>query len=296
MLDKIETELSNPKTKNIDNLEIIEILRLINKEDAIIPVAVAENLEKIKEVVGFCINSLKNNGRIIYCGAGTSGRVAVVDAVETVPTFGVKEGTFLPLLAGGEEAFFRSLETVEDDIKEGIKNFLSKKPNENDTVIGITASGRTPYVKGILEKSKEIGCKTVLICNVKDPEINFADITISLRTGPEVITGSTRMKAGTSQKIVLNMISTTTMIKMGKTYGNYMVDVQILNKKLEKRAIKMISDITGVDFNRAEKYLKKADYNVKLAVLMILSGKTKEECEQVLEKTTFLYEALEILK
>ncbi|SHF21093.1 N-acetylmuramic acid 6-phosphate etherase [Marinitoga hydrogenitolerans DSM 16785] len=296
MLEKLETELSNPKTKNIDNLEIIDILRLINQEDAIIPVAIAENLKKIEEVIKFCIESLNNNGRIIYCGAGTSGRIAVIDAVETVPTFGVEEGTFLPLLAGGKKAFFRSIESVEDNIEDGIKDFLSINPKKNDTVIGIAASGRTPYVKGILEKARKIGCKTALICNVKNPEIDFADITISLNTGPEVITGSTRMKAGTSQKIILNMISTTTMIKLGKTYGNYMVDVQILNEKLEKRAIKMISEITSVDFEESKKYLKNADHNVKLAILMILSEKPKEKCKKALEKTSFLYEALKILK
>lgn len=222
--------------------------------------------------------------------------MAVVDAVETVPTFGVDEGTFLPILAGGKEAFFRSIETVEDNMETAIKDFLSVNPSQKDIIIGITASGRTPYVKSILKKAKEIGCKTTLICNVKNPDINFADITISIRTGPEVINGSTRMKAGTSQKMVLNMISTATMIKMGKTYGNYMVDVKVLNEKLKRRAIKMIEEITGINSEKAKEYLHKSDNNVKLAILMILTGKTKEECLSVLNKTDFIYKALEILK
>ncbi|ACR79587.1 MULTISPECIES: N-acetylmuramic acid 6-phosphate etherase [Kosmotoga] len=296
MIEKLETEQSNPKSYNIDSLSTIEMLRLINHEDATVPLAVAEQLEKIATVIDMTVSSIRSGGRVIYCGAGTSGRLAVIDAAEVVPTFGVNEGLFLPLMAGGEEAFFKAVESVEDDEIGGVNDLISIGVKKEDTVIGLTASGRTPYVKGILKKAKEVGCRTVLIANVENPEIaQWADVVIKLRTGPEVITGSTRLKAGTSQKMVLNMISTVTMIKLGKVYKNYMVDVQILNTKLEERATKIISEVTGISKDEAKKFLKLSGNKTKLAILMVLSGKTKEECNNVLERTEFLSEALKML-
>jgi len=296
MLDYLETEKSNQKTTNLDELNIYDILRVINQEDATVPLAITENLSKIVSIVDICISTIKKNGRIIYVGAGTSGRVAVIDAVETVPTFDVEPGTFLPIIAGGEKAFFSATENVEDYEEGGMNDLEKNNIKEQDYVIGITASGRTPYVKGALLKAREKGCKTALICNVKDPELqDYCDIIISLRTGPEVITGSTRMKAGSAQKMVLNMISTTTMIKLGKTYKNYMVDVKVMNKKLEERAIRIISEITGLDRNTSRNYLLKANMKPKLAILMILSGKDKTSCENVLKETNILNEALKKL-
>lgn len=296
MIEKLETEQSNPKSHNIDSLSTIEMLRLINHEDATVPLAVAEQLEKIATVIDMTVSSIRSGGRVIYCGAGTSGRLAVIDAAEVVPTFGVNEGLFLPLMAGGKEAFFKAVESVEDDEIGGVNDLISIGVKKEDTVIGLTASGRTPYVKGILKKAKEVGCRTVLIANVENPEIaQWADVVIKLRTGPEVITGSTRLKAGTSQKMVLNMISTVTMIKLGKVYKNYMVDVQILNTKLEERATKIISEVTGISKDEAKKFLKLSGNKTKLAILMVLSGKTKEECNNVLERTEFLSEALKML-
>lgn len=297
MFHKLETEMSNPKTQNFDELSTNEILRIINMEDAVIPVVVNEAIDEINNTVKMCIESLKKGGRIIYAGAGTSGRISVVDAVETVPTYGVKPGLFLPLMAGGKDAFFLALEAVEDDEKSGRNDLEKNNIKKEDMVIGVTASGRTPYVKGILNKAREIGCKTSLVCNVPNPELkDDVDSVISLRTGPEVITGSTRMKAGTAQKLALNMISTVSMIKMGKTFKNYMVDVLILNEKLENRASRMISEITGEDYKTSEEYLHKANKKPKLAILMIMSGKDKRECEKVLEKTQVLNEALNLLR
>jgi len=296
MIEKLETEQSNPKSHNIDSLSTIEMLRLMNHEDATVPLAVAEQLEKIATVIDMTVSSIRSGGRVIYCWAGTSGRLAVIDAAEVVPTFGVNEGLFLPLMAGGKEAFFKAVESVEDDEIGGVNDLISIGVKKEDTVIGLTASGRTPYVKGILKKAKEVGCRTVLIANVENPEIaQWADVVIKLRTGPEVITGSTRLKAGTSQKMVLNMISTVTMIKLGKVYKNYMVDVQILNTKLEERATKIISEVTGISKDEAKKFLKLSGNKTKLAILMVLSGKTKEECNNVLERTEFLSEALKML-
>jgi len=296
MIENLETERGNPKTEDIDAKSIEEILRIMNEEDAIVTLAVREAIPRISKVIEFCIESYKKGGRIFYAGAGTSGRIGVLDSAEIPPTFGVPQGVFIPLLAGGQEAFTKAIEQVEDMEYLGERDLSAHDPSPLDTVIGISASGRTPYVKGVLRKAKEVGCKTSLICNVEEPEIGYlADVIVSLRTGPEIIRGSTRLKAGTSQKMVLNMISTTTMIKVGKVYKNYMVDVLVLNKKLKKRALRMIVEITGVTEEEAEKYLKLADNSVKLAILMILSGKPKDICESVLKKEENLRRALEIL-
>ena len=296
-LDKLETERPNPNTVDIDSLEIEDILKRINEEDEKIVPAIREEIPQIAKAVRMCVDSIKNGGRVIYVGAGTSGRIAFVDAVETVPTFNAPEGLFYPIIAGGKEALWRSLENVEDKEEYGEKDLEKANVNSRDIVIGITASGRTPYVGGALRKAREVGARTVLLCNGATPMFaDRADVVISIRTGPEVITGSTRMKAGTSQKMVLNMISTATMIKLGKVYKNYMVDLQVLNEKLRKRAVRIISEVTGVDREVAWEYLKKADMRPKLAILMISSGRSKEECEEVLREVENLSDALEILK
>ena len=292
-LDLLETERPNPNTTDIDTLPIEGILQKINDEDMKVAPAVRDAIPQITKVVEMCVDSIKRGGRVIYVGAGTSGRVAFVDAVETVPTFSAPEGLFLPIIAGGKEALWRSVENVEDYEDLGMRDLEGAGVSAKDVVIGISASGRTPYVAGALKKAKEVGAKTALICNVSKPRIaEFADVVVSIQTGPEVITGSTRMKAGTSQKMVLNMISTATMIKLGKVYKNYMVDVQVLNEKLRRRAIRIIREVTGAPEEEAEKVLEKAGMKPKLAILMILSGKSKEECEKALSESEKLREAL----
>ncbi len=293
----LETERVNPETEDIDKLNTYEILKKINEEDKKVALAVSKVLDKISIVVDYCVDSIKSGGRVIYAGAGTSGRIGFIDAVEVVPTFGVSKDLFIPLIAGGDEALKSSIEEVEDMPELGRNDAMKVKVNSKDVVIGITASGRTPYVRGVLEYAKQQGSKTALICNVSNPLLkDFADVVISILTGPEVISGSTRMKAGTSQKMVLNMISTTTMIKLGKVYKNYLVDVLVLNEKLRERAIRIIIQTTGVDYETAAHYLKESDNKTKLAILMILSGKEREECEKVLEKFWNLKDALEYLK
>ncbi|AMW32717.1 N-acetylmuramic acid 6-phosphate etherase [Fervidobacterium islandicum] len=282
--EELETEKPNPLTENIDQLDTLSILRIINDEDRKVALAVSEVLDKIAKVVDFCVEAIKDKGRVIYAGAGTSGRIGYLDAVEVVPTFGMPPDVFVPLIAGGEEALKRSVEAVEDNFELGREDARKVTISSRDVVIGITASGRTPYVGGVLDVAREHGARTVLICNVSKPALaEYADIVISIKTGPEVIAGSTRMKAGTSQKMVLNMISTTTMVKLGKVYKNQMVDVLVLNEKLKERAIRIIVKVTGVDYRTASEHLKIADNNTKVAILMILTGKSKNECEVLLE-------------
>jgi N-acetylmuramic acid 6-phosphate etherase len=283
MLKKLETEIQNDKTKRIDEMEIIEIIKIMNEEDATIPLSVREILPEIEKTIEFCINSYNKGGRIIYAGAGTSGRIAVIDAAEVIPTFGIDDNVFVSILAGGKDAFVKALESVEDVEDEGIKTIFDLNVTENDTVIGVAASGRTPFVKGILEKSKENGAKTALLCNVKNPLLkNIPDVVISASTGPEVLTGSTRLKAGTAQKMILNMISTITMIKVGRVFSNYMIGVKILNEKLMDRATRIVSEITGETYEDSRDFINKSENNVPLAILMALSGEEKEKCQKAL--------------
>lgn len=295
-LSKLPTELPNPKSKDFDMKDTLEMLKIINEEDAVVTLAIREVLPQINEVVHMCLKALKTDGRIFYIGAGTSGRVAFIDAVELIPTYSLPENVFIPIIAGGYEALGRSLEGVEDDEQGAIRDLKTHSLKPNDVVIGIAASGRTPYVGGALKYAKTIGCRTALICNVKNPELApLADVVVSAETGPEVVAGSTRMKAGSAQKMILNMISTTVMVKMGKVFDNLMVDVMVLNEKLKERACNMITQVTKVDKKTAAEYLAKSGYNVKQAILMIMSGKTLEECRQVLKDHPSLREALDLI-
>lgn len=297
VLSNLETESPNPYTVDIDSLDTIEILTKINEEDRKVPFAVAKAIPEIAKVVELCVAALRSGGRVIYVGAGTSGRIGFLDATEVVPTFGVPEGIFIAVIAGGREALVRSVEFVEDNADLGAQDLANLNICKKDVVIGITASGRTPYVRGALLYARNVGATTALICNVSNPELEkYAHVTIKAVTGAEVITGSTRMKAGSAQKMILNMISTATMIKLGKVYKNYMVDVMVLNEKLEQRALRIIMDVTGVSEDIAFQYLRKADNKPKLAILMILSNKPKEVCAKALEKTGSLREALRILE
>ncbi len=295
-LSQLPTELPNPKSKDLDTKDTLEILKIINEEDAVVTLAIREVLPQINEVVQMCLRALKAGGRVFYIGAGTSGRVAFIDAVELVPTYSLPENVFIPVIAGGHEALGKSLEGVEDDEQGAIRDLKAHSLRSDDVVIGIAASGRTPYVGGALKYAKAVGCQTALICNVRNPELApSADVVVSAETGPEVVAGSTRMKAGSAQKMILNMISTTVMVKMGKVFDNLMVDVMVLNEKLKERACNMITRVTKVDKGTAAEYLAKSGYNVKQAILMIMSGKSPEECQKVLKDHPSLREALDLI-
>ncbi len=263
------TEQSNPRTSNLDSLPTLEILQLINAEEAAVALTVQQSLSEIALAVDAVAERIHQGGRLIYVGAGTSGRLGVLDAAECVPTFNTSPNLVRALIAGGNSALTRAVEGAEDDTDAGYRDLLALHLTTHDSVIGIAASGRTPYVLGALAAATEIGSLTVGIsCNVPAPLLNAAQIKIGIPVGPEVITGSTRLKAGTAQKMVLNMISTAVMVKLGKVYGNLMVDVQITNQKLAERARRIITAITGVDDSEAAQLLASANNSVKVAVVM----------------------------
>lgn len=284
MLEKLTTERRNPNSMDIDTKSIREILEIINQEDNKVPTAIAKEIPQIERAVHFVIDSFTQGGRLIYIGAGTSGRLGILDASECPPTFGVSPSLVQGIIAGGLKAITTAVEGAEDSESLGGDDLKAISLTEKDTVIGIAASGRTPYVIGALQYANEIGAKTVSISNNKDSKIGtIANVKIEVVTGPEVITGSTRLKAGTSQKLVLNMVTTAAMIGIGKVYQNLMVDVQPTNKKLIERSKHIIMEATNVDYETAADYLEKADNNVKAAIVMILLNCT---LEQALEKLT----------
>ncbi|MGC9320749.1 MAG: N-acetylmuramic acid 6-phosphate etherase [Kosmotogaceae bacterium] len=283
--DQLETERSNPRTRNLDELSTYEMLRIMNEEDATVPLSVREVLNEVASAVELCVRSLEMGGRIVYAGAGTSGRLGVLDAAEVVPTFGVSKDLFVTMIAGGQEALANAVEQAEDSIELGEEEAKKVDIIEKDAVVGISASGRTPYVEGILKYARKQGARTILICNVGTPRLTeLADVTIAVRTGPEVITGSTRLKAGTAQKMVLNMISTITMVKVGRVFGNYMIGVKILNRKLVDRATRIVSEISELSYEESEKILEASGREVPLAILMALTGLGKEKCEESLKR------------
>lgn len=281
----LETERRNLKTMKLDSMEIADILKVMNEEDALIPLAIRDSLSEIEEVIKNCVESIKKGGRVVYAGAGTSGRMAVVDAVETIPTFNAPKGLFTFIMAGGNDAIYKAIEAVEDSDSQGELSLENISITSNDILIGIAASGRTPFVRGALRKAREIGCKTVLIANVSEPELSpDADYVIKAVTGPEVITGSTRLKAGSAQKMILNMISSITMIKLGKVYSNLMVDVLTMNEKLKIRAISIVCDATGSDENTARLALEKCEWHAKNAIIQILLSVSAEDATVLLNK------------
>ncbi|WP_152658157.1 N-acetylmuramic acid 6-phosphate etherase [Oceanobacillus sp. CFH 90083] len=271
MFEKLATEQRNSETMDIDTKSIKEILEMINKEDQAVPFVVREELAAIEQAVHLVIESFKHQGRLIYIGSGTSGRLGVLDASECPPTFGVSRDMVQGLISGGMKAITEAVENAEDreDIAE--EDLKAIGLTSKDTVIGIAASGRTPYVKGGLRYANAVGAATVAISNNKNAEISaIAKVAIEAETGAEVVTGSTRLKAGTAQKLILNMISTTAMIGIGKVYQNLMVDLQPTNQKLIERSKRIIAEATEVDMETAERYLLEAKHSVKLAIVMIL--------------------------
>ena len=294
-LTRLDTEKVNKNTVNIDRVPTVEMITLINNEDFTVAAAVKKEIQNIAKAVDEIHGRLAIGGRLIYVGAGNSGRLGVLDACECPPTFGVAEGTVIGILSGGHDATVRANEGSEDQEYGAIKALQAVNFCAKDALVGLSASGRTPYVKGALKYAKEVGATHIAISCVKNAEISsFGEIAIEVVTGAEVITGSTRLKAGTAQKMVLNMLSTAAMIKCGKVYGNYMVDVRAKNNKLVERSKKIIMDCTSVNREAAEQYLKESKGSVKLAVFMILSGLSKEECINTLKNNdNTIFKALE---
>ncbi|MGG3558552.1 N-acetylmuramic acid 6-phosphate etherase [Peribacillus frigoritolerans] len=284
-LRSLTTELRNEKTMNIDSVNTMDIISAINKEDFKAAAAVQEVLPEIETAVEWACESLKKGGRLIYIGAGTSGRLGVLDAVECPPTFSTQPDRVLGIIAGGEKAFVRAVEGAEDKEEFGENDLIDVALTADDTVIGIAASGRTPYVKGALRYARKVGAKAVaLSCNNNASITKEADIGIEVVVGPEVLTGSTRMKAATAHKMVLNMISTATMIRLGKVYENLMVDVNVSNQKLKARAVNIIETVTNADYDQALKTLEKANNQVKPAIVMIKTATDYEKAMELLEK------------
>jgi N-acetylmuramic acid 6-phosphate etherase len=294
-LNNIVSEGRNTRSKDIDTLSTTGILTRINNEDATVAIAVASQIDDIARVVDAATASIKNNGRLIYIGAGTSGRLGILDAAECRPTFSVPDGVVVGVIAGGETAIQHAVEGAEDDTEAGKTDLQKLALNEKDTVVGISASGRTPYVSGALEYASSIGCTTgAIACSPNAAIFEPADIAICPVVGPEVLTGSTRMKSGTAQKMILNMISTATMVKLGKTYENLMVDVNATNEKLKARALRIVMQATDCDENTAEAALNASNNSAKTAILMVLTGASVEQATMQLNKSDgFLRKALD---
>ena len=271
---------------DIDRLSTLEMVRRINDEDKKVALAVERELEPIAQAVDAIYDALRSGGRLIYCGCGTSGRLGVLDAAECPPTYSVDPGMVMGVMAGGESAMFRAAEGAEDNAQAGRTDMEQIGLTAKDIVVGIAASGRTPYVLGAMAYAHEIGAKTVaLTCN-KASEMNAAaDIPIGVETGPEVITGSTRMKSGTAEKMVLNMLSTGAMIRLGKVYGNLMVDVMPTNEKLVRRAISIVATAAGVEEELARQTLEACGFSVKTAIVMLVRGLSAQEAEARLKES-----------
>lgn len=277
-LTAMTTESRNPNTMALDTMSPLEVVTVMNQEDAKVPQAITAVLPEIARCVEWAIQAIQSGGRILYMGAGTSGRLGVLDAVECPPTFGVAPGTVIGLVAGGASAFDRPIEDAEDSREEGRRDLARIQLRKEDLLIGIAASGRTPYVLGGLDYAKELGCHTAaIVCNPNSPMAKAAELAIEVFPGPECLTGSTRLKAGTCQKLILNMISTATMVGCGKVYQNLMVDVEPSNEKLVIRAQHIVTEATGCDPKTAADTLSLAGGNAKTAITMILADCSAEE-------------------
>lgn len=284
-LSTLITEQQNPNSMHVDSLSALEIVQLMNKEDKQVPLAIEKCLPQIAQAVKCIVAAFQQGGRLVYIGAGTSGRLGVLDASECPPTFGVSPEMVKGIIAGGERALRHPIEGAEDSKTHAVVDLQTIQFSSKDVLVGIAASGRTPYVIGALEYAKSLGSVTVSIAsNPNSAMANIVDIAIDTVVGPEVLTGSSRLKSGTAQKLVLNMLTTASMILMGKCYQNLMVDVQASNEKLKARAIRIVMQATDCDKTLAEETLKLADQNAKLAIMMILSGLNRAQAEALLEK------------
>ncbi|MBI4530485.1 MAG: N-acetylmuramic acid 6-phosphate etherase [Candidatus Latescibacteria bacterium] len=290
------TEQRNPLTVAIDRIPTTEILELINREDQGVPAAVARIIPEITRAVGMIVDAFMRGGRLLYVGAGTSGRLGVLDAAECLPTFGIPQGMVKGIIAGGPEALVGPVEGAEDHVEDGVVAMRGEGVSERDVVVGITASRRTPYVVGALTEAKRLGAMTVLIaCNPSSKVEIGVDVLLCPVVGPEVIAGSTRMKAGTAQKLILNMLTTASMIRIGKVYSNLMVDLQPTSQKLIERSKRIVMMCGGLSYQQAQVILEETGGDVKRALVMALSGVTAEEAEKrLVEVGGFVGEAIKL--
>lgn len=295
IIDHLKTESRNSRTTNLDTMTAGELIKIMNEEDQKVIDGVKSALPQIEKCIKIVICALKSNGRLIYMGAGTSGRIGILDAVECAPTFSTTDEV-IGIIAGGDKAFVKAVEGAEDSFELAGKDLDSIGINENDVVVAIAASGRTPYAIGALKYAKKANSKCVSVtCNVNSELSKYADVAIEVDVGPEVLTGSTRLKAGTCQKIILNMISTASMVGIGKVYGNLMVDMKPTNLKLVERAKRVLIESTGCDEQTAAKTLEESYYNIKTAIVMILADVTKQEAEQrIKENNGFVRKCINI--
>ena len=295
---KFTTETRNPNTQDLDMMSSLEIVTIMNQEDKKVPLAIEKILPQIATLVDMIAEAFEQGGRLIYIGAGTSGRLGVLDASECPPTFGVSSKQVVGLIAGGDYALRHAVEGAEDSKELGIQDLKDCGLRKEDVVVGIAASGRTPYVLGGLAYAKQVGCITAAVSCNKDSEISqVADIGIEAEVGSEVLTGSTRLKAGTAQKMILNMITTASMVRTGKAYQNLMVNVIQTNEKLRVRAENIVMDSTGVNREEARSVIEQASGNVKLAVTMILTQTNGEDAANLLEQAKgHVREAIQISK
>jgi len=283
-LGQLNTEAIDSRFSKIDTLSTIDLLKLFNDGDKSVAEEVAKVLPKVAEAITEITRRMELGGRLIYVGAGTSGRLGVLDASECIPTFSLEDGLVIGIIAGGDTALRTGIEGAEDIPEGAIEDLNKMNLSKKDSLVGIAASGRTPYVIGALKYAKEIGAASIaLSCNLNSELSKYADIAIEVDTGAEILAGSTRLKAGTAQKLVLNMISTVSMIKLGKTYGNLMVDLQVSNIKLRDRAIRIIQAATSCDFKRAQEALQESKDQVKVAIVMILLDTSAEKALELLK-------------
>ena len=284
-LRSLRTEQVDPRFSNLDEMSIGELCNVMNEADALVPDAIAKVLPQIEKAIEAIVERMSRGGRLIYIGAGTSGRLGVLDASECRPTFSVTDDQVLGLIAGGDRALRFAIEGAEDDPQLAKKDLAHFNLNERDVLVGLAASGRTPYVIGAIEYAKEIGALTVAItCNPNSKLGKLVEHPIEVDVGPEILTGSTRLKSGTAQKLVLNMISTISMIRLGKTYGNLMVDLQATNEKLKDRAIRILEETTQASRTTIEQTLVEAGNSVKVALIMLMRGVGASEARELLLK------------
>src|SRR5687768_972470 len=280
------TERRNPRTQSIDVAAPREIVALLNAEDALVPGAVAAETDRIAEIIELAEAAFRAGGRLLYVGAGTSGRLGVLDAAECPPTYGTPPGMVVGIIAGGAPALVRSVEGAEDDVDAGLQAITERDVGAKDLVIGIAASGTTPYVRAALSQAQTVGARTALVTCSEPPPLlrETCDVCVFLRVGPEAVTGSTRMKAGTATKLALNTITTGAMIRLGKTFGNLMVDMRATNEKLRDRSQRIVMEVCDVDREEARDLLERAGGTVKTAIAMHFLGSSREEAERALER------------
>jgi N-acetylmuramic acid 6-phosphate etherase len=283
-LSKLATEQQNPNTSNLDEMSALQIARAINREDQSVADAVEKALPQIAKAIELVAESLRTGGRLIYVGAGTSGRLGALDASEIPPTFGISPKLIQHVIAGGERALHSAVEDEEDSLNLGKKDIARRKPGKKDVIIGIAASGRTPYTIAALRYAKKKGANTIaVVCNHNSALEQASDLAIVIDVGPEVLSGSTRMKAGTAQKLVLNMISTGAMVRLGYAYGNLMVNVLPRNKKLRERSLTILEKATGVTRREASRALKASGWKLPVALVMLKTSASKEEAKKTLK-------------